>query len=76
MRGMFGPCLTGLFEMRAAEYLDSYPEPETSGVNRFLKGLGKSFAFSICLEYFHVFSLFYSQICLFAGSKMKFLQKK
>lgn len=36
--------LSGLFEMRAAEYLNSYPETELSGVNRFLKGLGKSFA--------------------------------
>ncbi|XP_051524569.1 DENN domain-containing protein 2C-like isoform X1 [Myxocyprinus asiaticus] len=31
----------GLFELRAAEYLESYPEPEPSGVNKFLKGLGK-----------------------------------
>ncbi|KAM9751121.1 DENN domain-containing protein 2C isoform 1-T1 [Menidia menidia] len=30
----------GLFEARVAEYLDSCPEPEPSGVNRFLKGLG------------------------------------
>ncbi|XP_070695504.1 DENN domain-containing protein 2C isoform X2 [Pempheris klunzingeri] len=30
----------GLFEVRVAEYLESYPEPEPSGVNRFLKGLG------------------------------------
>ncbi|XP_037627984.1 DENN domain-containing protein 2C [Sebastes umbrosus] len=30
----------GLFELRVAEYLDSYPEPEPSGVNKFLKGLG------------------------------------
>ncbi|XP_047437867.1 DENN domain-containing protein 2C isoform X2 [Mugil cephalus] len=30
----------GLFEVRVAEYLDSCPEPEPSGVNRFLKGLG------------------------------------
>ncbi|XP_073675208.1 DENN domain-containing protein 2C [Garra rufa] len=35
----------GLFEMRAAEYLDSYPEPEPSGVNRFLKGLGSKMKF-------------------------------
>ncbi|KAK2898292.1 hypothetical protein Q8A67_009710 [Cirrhinus molitorella] len=35
----------GLFEMRAAEYLDSYPEPEPSGVNRFLKGLGNKMKF-------------------------------
>ncbi|XP_054645941.1 DENN domain-containing protein 2C isoform X2 [Dunckerocampus dactyliophorus] len=30
----------GLFEVRVAEYLDSSPEPEASGVNKFLKGLG------------------------------------
>ncbi|XP_067383693.1 DENN domain-containing protein 2C isoform X2 [Channa argus] len=30
----------GLFEVRVAEYVDSYPEPEPSGVNKFLKGLG------------------------------------
>ncbi|XP_070766033.1 DENN domain-containing protein 2C [Enoplosus armatus] len=30
----------GLFEVRVGEYLDSYPEPEPSGVNKFLKGLG------------------------------------
>lgn len=30
----------GLFETRVAEYLDSHPEPEPSGVNKFLKGLG------------------------------------
>ncbi|MEQ2235504.1 hypothetical protein ILYODFUR_003062 [Ilyodon furcidens] len=30
----------GLFETRVAEYLDSGPEPEPSGVNKFLKGLG------------------------------------
>ncbi|XP_044066869.1 DENN domain-containing protein 2C [Siniperca chuatsi] len=30
----------GLFEVRVVEYLDSYPEPEPSGVNKFLKGLG------------------------------------
>ncbi|XP_041860366.1 DENN domain-containing protein 2C isoform X2 [Melanotaenia boesemani] len=30
----------GLFEARVAEYLDSCPEPEPSGVNKFLKGLG------------------------------------
>ncbi|TRY82445.1 hypothetical protein DNTS_007888 [Danionella cerebrum] len=35
----------GLFELRAAEYLDSYPEPEPSGVNRFLKGLGNKMKF-------------------------------
>nr|XP_057940049.1 DENN domain-containing protein 2C isoform X2 [Doryrhamphus excisus] len=30
----------GLFEVRVAEYLDSSPEPQPSGVNKFLKGLG------------------------------------
>ncbi|XP_068615189.1 DENN domain-containing protein 2C-like [Brachionichthys hirsutus] len=30
----------GLFEVRVAAYLDSNPEPEQSGVNRFFKGLG------------------------------------
>ncbi|KTF84865.1 hypothetical protein cypCar_00041510 [Cyprinus carpio] len=35
----------GLFEMRAAEYLDSYPEPEPSGVNKFFKGLGNKMKF-------------------------------
>ncbi|XP_040009449.1 DENN domain-containing protein 2C isoform X2 [Xiphias gladius] len=30
----------GLFEVRVAEYMDSNPEPEPSGVNKFLKGLG------------------------------------
>uniref|UniRef100_A0A3Q1F556 DENN/MADD domain containing 2C n=1 Tax=Acanthochromis polyacanthus TaxID=80966 RepID=A0A3Q1F556_9TELE len=30
----------GLFETRVAEYLDSCPDPEPSGVNKFLKGLG------------------------------------
>ncbi|XP_056450554.1 DENN domain-containing protein 2C [Gadus chalcogrammus] len=33
----------GLFEARAAEYLESYPEP--TGVNRFLKGLGSKMKF-------------------------------
>uniref|UniRef100_A0A3Q3WPJ5 UDENN domain-containing protein n=1 Tax=Mola mola TaxID=94237 RepID=A0A3Q3WPJ5_MOLML len=30
----------GLFEVRVAQYLDSSLEPEPSGVNKFLKGLG------------------------------------
>nr|XP_020491658.1 DENN domain-containing protein 2C isoform X1 [Labrus bergylta] len=30
----------GLFEFRVAEYMDTYPEPEPSSVNKFLKGLG------------------------------------
>lgn len=82
MRGMCRCHLTGLFEVRAADYLDSYPEPEPSGVNKFLKGLGKSFsAFAFVLnekikKENDLFLLFYSQKCLFAGNKMKFLQKK
>ncbi|XP_036390154.1 DENN domain-containing protein 2C [Megalops cyprinoides] len=35
----------GLFEVRAAEYLASNPEPEPSGVNKFLKGLGHKMKF-------------------------------
>ncbi|XP_067096717.1 DENN domain-containing protein 2C isoform X2 [Osmerus mordax] len=35
----------GLFEVRAAEYLGSNPEPEPSGVNKFLKGLGSKIKF-------------------------------
>ncbi|KAJ8265055.1 hypothetical protein COCON_G00141540 [Conger conger] len=35
----------GLFEVRAAEYLVSNPEPEPSGVNKFLKGLGTKMKF-------------------------------
>ncbi len=31
---------TGLFEMRAQDYLDSLPGSENRGVNKFLKGLG------------------------------------
>lgn len=35
----------GLFEVRVAEYLSSCPEPEPSGVNKFLKGLGNKMKF-------------------------------
>uniref|UniRef100_A0A8C9RGS4 DENN domain containing 2C n=1 Tax=Scleropages formosus TaxID=113540 RepID=A0A8C9RGS4_SCLFO len=35
----------GLFEVRAAEYLESNPPPEPSGVNKFLKGLGNKMKF-------------------------------
>ncbi|XP_026550844.1 DENN domain-containing protein 2A-like [Pseudonaja textilis] len=31
----------GLFEVRAQEYLETLPSEEQSGVNKFLKGLGK-----------------------------------
>ncbi|NXD08916.1 DEN2A protein, partial [Nothocercus nigrocapillus] len=34
----------GLFEVRAQEYLETLPSGEQSGVNRFLKGLGKGLA--------------------------------
>lgn len=34
--------LSGLFEMRAQEYLDSLPGSEQRGVNKFLKGLGET----------------------------------
>lgn len=32
---------TGLFEVRAQDYLDSLPGAENRGVNKFLKGLGR-----------------------------------
>lgn len=32
----------GLFEVRAQEYLETLPSGEHSGVNKFLKGLGKA----------------------------------
>ncbi|XP_048409340.1 DENN domain-containing protein 2C-like isoform X2 [Stegostoma tigrinum] len=35
----------GLFEVRAAEYLETIPETGPSGVNRFLKGLGNKMKF-------------------------------
>lgn len=34
--------LSGLFEVRAQEYLDSLPGSEQRGVNKFLKGLGET----------------------------------
>ena len=34
--------LSGLFEVRAQEYLDSLPGSEHRGVNKFLKGLGET----------------------------------
>ncbi|MCI4380626.1 hypothetical protein PGIGA_G00242160 [Pangasianodon gigas] len=37
--------IKGLFEVRTAEYLASCPEPEPSGVNKFLKGLGNKMKF-------------------------------
>lgn len=38
--------LTGLFEVRAQEYLDSLPGSEQRGVNKFLKGLGEIYCMS------------------------------
>ncbi|KAM4699613.1 DENN domain-containing protein 2C isoform 2-T2 [Discoglossus pictus] len=35
----------GLFEVRASEYLKTLPEPEPSGVNKFLRGLGNKMKF-------------------------------
>lgn len=35
---------SGLFEVRAQEYLDSLPGSEQRGVNKFLKGLGETYA--------------------------------
>lgn len=35
------PHPVGLFEVRAQEYLETLPSGEQSGVNKFLKGLGK-----------------------------------
>ncbi|XP_069489500.1 DENN domain-containing protein 2C isoform X2 [Ambystoma mexicanum] len=35
----------GLFEVRACEYLESIPESEPSGVNKFLRGLGSKMKF-------------------------------
>lgn len=34
--------MTGLFEVRAQEYLETLPIGEHSGVNKFLKGLGEA----------------------------------
>ncbi|XP_058859484.1 DENN domain-containing protein 2C isoform X2 [Acipenser ruthenus] len=35
----------GLFELRAAQYLETMPESEPSGMNKFLKGLGSKMKF-------------------------------
>lgn len=52
----------GLFEVRAQEYLETLPSGEHSGVNKFLKGLGKAGSLSPAsalnhlswsLHYFH-----------------------
>lgn len=55
-----------------AEYMDSYPEPEPSGVNKFLKGLGKSYSVSQCslskvhfLHFLMVFPFFFSLFFFF-----------
>lgn len=63
--------------------MDSYPEPEPSGVNKFLKGLGKSYSVIQCslskvhfLHFLMVFPFFFSLFFFFLGSKMKLLQIK
>lgn len=62
---------TGLFEVRAAEYLASCPEPEPSGVNRFLKGLGKPLASPLPKKGNHLYYLFprSDSLLCFQGTK-------
>ena len=36
--------LVGLFEQRVDQYLEELPDTEQSGVNKFLKGLGKFYS--------------------------------
>lgn len=58
-----------------AEYMDSYPEPEPSGVNKFLKGLGKDTRKYI--QYINIhFSSANCLIFFLPGNKMKLLQIK
>lgn len=63
-----------------AEYLDSYPEPEPSGVNKFLKGLGELLLHvSVSRSGIRFFSQLYNgtaTVCPFPGNKMKLLQIK
>lgn len=77
--------VSGLFEVRVAEYLESCPEPEPSSVNRFLKGLGrhclthvihsqKQMIFLFCFGFYYLF--FFSVWFFFSGNKMKLLQIK
>lgn len=40
---------SGLFEVRAQEYLDSLPGSEQRGVNKFLKGLGETHCLCFCI---------------------------
>lgn len=70
---------TGLFEVRAQDYLDSLPGAEHRGVNKFLKGLGKlSSTFQIKKIFFDcmIRNLLLNESSVFAGNKMKFLSKK
>lgn len=45
---------TGLFEMRAQEYLDSLPGSEERGVNKFLKGLGEAYCTALSIKNFQI----------------------
>lgn len=51
---------SGLFEVRAQEYLDSLPGSEQRGVNKFLKGLGETFCTTSV-----IFSKWFSQLYLY-----------
>lgn len=66
--------LSGLFEVRVAEYLDSCPEPEPSGVNRFLKGLGRRRSTDAVEKSERFFWFAFVFFC--SGNKMKLLQIK
>lgn len=73
--------LSGLFEVRAQEYLDSLPGSEQRGVNKFLKGLGEGSCSTSSLvnqsvSVNHLISLCLNLLLLFSGNKMKFLSKK
>uniref|UniRef100_A0A8D3A6I9 UDENN domain-containing protein n=1 Tax=Scophthalmus maximus TaxID=52904 RepID=A0A8D3A6I9_SCOMX len=67
----------GLFEVRVVEYLDSYPEPEPSGVNKFLKGLGRC---PLRRRLFHFKRVHFDRLTdgslVLLGNKMKLLQIK
>uniref|UniRef100_A0A3B3Z916 UDENN domain-containing protein n=1 Tax=Periophthalmus magnuspinnatus TaxID=409849 RepID=A0A3B3Z916_9GOBI len=69
----------GLFEMRVVEYLESYPEPAPSGVNKFLKGLGEWHflqAQTTNVQTSAFLSGHYNVLFYFSGNKMKLLQIK
>lgn len=45
--------MSGLFEVRAQDYLDSLPGAENRGVNKFLKGLGTFLLLPVALKEAH-----------------------